>query len=212
MKRIAWQFRTWFDIVLANKLVSRTWLLWVLRDVWRFASHYFYILLSILRDDLYLIIIIIHWLVSRVPLFVLSILLSSLSISRTGSASDWCALQEALYKCIDTIHYNVNFIICFHNPRSCAILVKLYRSCLHHSLMSSVHSLLRLPGHPFPSIIPNLTLFIILSSFILNICPSRPGFLLITICIRSDFLFNLLHVSLFVTFIVQFRCTCNVLM
>ena len=30
------------------------------------------------------------------------ILLSSLWVSRTGSASDWCALQEALYKCIDT--------------------------------------------------------------------------------------------------------------
>ncbi len=33
-------------------------------------------------------------------------LLSSLWVSRTGSASDWCALQEALYKCIDTIQYN----------------------------------------------------------------------------------------------------------
>src|SRR6218665_3833087 len=38
--------------------------------------------------------------------FVLSKLLSSLWVSRTGSASDWCALQEALYKCIDTIRYN----------------------------------------------------------------------------------------------------------
>jgi len=27
-------------------------------------------------------------------------------VSRTGSASDWSALQEALYKCIDTIQYN----------------------------------------------------------------------------------------------------------
>jgi len=33
-------------------------------------------------------------------------LLSSLWVSRTGSASDWCALQEALYKCIDTIQYH----------------------------------------------------------------------------------------------------------
>ena len=38
-------------------------------------------------------------------LFVLSRLLSSLWVSRTGSSSDWCALQEALYKCIDTIQY-----------------------------------------------------------------------------------------------------------
>jgi len=28
------------------------------------------------------------------------------SVSRTGSAYDWCALQEALYKCIDSIQYN----------------------------------------------------------------------------------------------------------
>jgi len=41
-----------------------------------------------------------------VPLFVLSRLLSSLWVLRTGSASDWYALQEALYKCIDTIQYN----------------------------------------------------------------------------------------------------------
>src|SRR6218665_3462859 len=39
---------------------------------------------------------------SQVPLFILSRLLSSLWVSRSGSASDWCALQEALYKCIDT--------------------------------------------------------------------------------------------------------------
>jgi len=32
-------------------------------------------------------------------------LLSSLWVSHAGSASDWCALQEALYKCIDTIQY-----------------------------------------------------------------------------------------------------------
>src|SRR6218665_290414 len=33
-------------------------------------------------------------------------ILSFLWVSRTGSASDGCALQEALYKCIDTIQYN----------------------------------------------------------------------------------------------------------
>src|SRR6218665_4000733 len=31
---------------------------------------------------------------------------SSLWVSRTGSASDWCAQQEPLYKCIDTIQNN----------------------------------------------------------------------------------------------------------
>src|SRR6218665_874828 len=48
---------------------------------------------------------------SQVPLFVLSRLLSSLWVSRTGSASDWCALQEALYKCkiqYNTIQYNTS--------------------------------------------------------------------------------------------------------
>src|SRR6218665_1000912 len=44
----------------------------------------------------------------QVRLFVLSRLLSSLWVSRTGSASDWCALQEALYKFIDTIQYNIH--------------------------------------------------------------------------------------------------------
>jgi len=43
-----------------------------------------------------------------VRLFVLSRLLSSLWVSLTGSASDWCALQEALYKYIDTIQYKVS--------------------------------------------------------------------------------------------------------
>src|SRR6218665_2195101 len=45
-------------------------------------------------------------LMSQAPPFVLSRLLSSLWVSRTGSASDWCALQGALYKRIDTIQYN----------------------------------------------------------------------------------------------------------
>ena len=42
-------------------------------------------------------------LVSKVPLFISSRLLSSLWVYCAGSTSDWCALQEALYKCIDTI-------------------------------------------------------------------------------------------------------------
>ena len=42
----------------------------------------------------------------KVPPFVLSRLLSSVWVSRIGSASDWCALQEALYKSIDIMQYN----------------------------------------------------------------------------------------------------------
>src|SRR6218665_227706 len=38
-------------------------------------------------------------------------LFSSLWVPRTGSASDWCALQKALYKCIDTIQYRTMSII-----------------------------------------------------------------------------------------------------
>jgi len=39
--------------------------------------------------------------------------LSSLWVSRTGSASDWCALQETLHECIDrpTIQYNTLIIM-----------------------------------------------------------------------------------------------------
>jgi len=44
-------------------------------------------------------------LVSQVPLFLLSRRLASLCVSHTGSATDWCALREALCKYIDT--YNV---------------------------------------------------------------------------------------------------------
>src|SRR6218665_3781721 len=50
-----------------------------------------------------------YYLVSQMLHFVLSRLLSSLWVSRTGSASDWCALQEAIHrckKCINTIQYN----------------------------------------------------------------------------------------------------------
>src|SRR6218665_3145390 len=37
-------------------------------------------------------------------------------VSRTGSASDWCALREALYKCMNTIQYNCN---CMSNIVNC---------------------------------------------------------------------------------------------
>ena len=48
------------------------------------------------------------------PLFVLSRLLSSLGVSRTESASDWCGLQEALYNCIDTTYNTIQYNeICF---------------------------------------------------------------------------------------------------
>src|ERR1043165_8041110 len=39
-------------------------------------------------------------------LFSLSGPLSFLWVFRTGSASDWCALRESIYKLIDTIQYN----------------------------------------------------------------------------------------------------------
>ena len=47
---------------------------------------------------------------SRFTLHIRGNLLSSLLVSRTGSASDWCGLQEALYKCIDTIQYSTTYV------------------------------------------------------------------------------------------------------
>src|SRR6218665_1621075 len=60
-------------------------------------------------------------------------LLSSLWISRTGSASDWCSLQEALYKCIDTIIYNT-YVIRY-------VYTVLYNPWAHSPLVSNVLSL-----------------------------------------------------------------------
>jgi len=40
MKREVWLLRTWFGIAPVNKLVSLTWLLWVLRSFQRFTLHY----------------------------------------------------------------------------------------------------------------------------------------------------------------------------
>src|SRR6218665_3595955 len=101
---------------------------------------------------------------------------------------------------------NANLIVYFQSFRSSADIVKLYRSLLHHSLMLSIHSMLGLPRLPFPSIIPNITLFIFLLFSILHICPNSPNFLFIIVCIRSVFIFSLFWTYLFVTFIVQFKC------
>src|SRR6218665_2401356 len=40
-------------------------------------------------------------------------------VSRTRSASDWCALQETLYKCIDTIQYKetVYLVVLTYRPK-----------------------------------------------------------------------------------------------
>jgi len=46
----------------------------------------------------------------------------SLWISHTGSASDCCALQEVLYKCIDTIQYK--YIIYLHVSMYCMCVCK----------------------------------------------------------------------------------------
>ena len=93
-----------------------------------------------------------------------------------------------------------------HGPRSHADIVKLYRSFLHHSSMLSIHSLiLGLPHLPFPSMIPNITLFIFLLSSILHNASKQTQFpfhyCLHQIC------FNIWPFqTFFVTFIVQFKC------
>src|SRR6218665_1579010 len=81
----------------------------------RFGTNCF-----LLLDPLYL-------LVSQVPLFVLSTLLSSLWVSHTGSASDWCALQEALYKCIDTIQYDSYIHQCENNLPATTFILSILR-------------------------------------------------------------------------------------
>jgi len=65
-------------------------------------------------------------------------LLSSLWISRTGSASDWCSLQEALYKCIDSIIYNTYVDLCIIIRY---VYTVLYNPWAHSPLVSNVLSL-----------------------------------------------------------------------
>src|SRR6218665_1041136 len=62
---------------------------------WTIISQYFRSLAAFIRPSP----------ISPVQFRTLSIP-ASLCISRTGIASDWCALKEALYNCIDTIQYN----------------------------------------------------------------------------------------------------------
>ena len=63
--------------------------------------------------------------------------------------------------------------IIFHVSLSCAFLFRLYISLLHHSFISSCHSLFGLPLFVFPSISLNTTSFISLLSSILQMCPSN---------------------------------------
>ena len=53
--------------------------------------------------------------------FVLSRQFSSLWVSRTESASDWGALQEAVYKCIYTIQPNTTLSSFYHMKRLSAL-------------------------------------------------------------------------------------------
>jgi len=63
-------------------------------------------------------------------------LFSSLWVSCTGSASDWCTLEEALYKCIDTLQYNYTLL-----PSIFAPLWKSNSSCILTTLESSSYML-----------------------------------------------------------------------
>jgi len=71
-------------------------------------------------------------------------LLSSLLASRTGSASDWCALQEALYKCIDTIQYRYNTILAYTCIRTytwiyMCVYIYIY-VCVHVGICMTIHA------------------------------------------------------------------------
>src|SRR6218665_2684430 len=91
-------FVCYAHLTVMISLSRRRGLLWLRHEPLQSLALHFGTNSFLLRNPLY-------QLVSQVPLFVLSRLFSSLWVSRTGSASHWCALQEALYKCIDTIQY-----------------------------------------------------------------------------------------------------------
>jgi len=81
--------------------------------------------------------------------------------------------------------------IIFHVSLSCAFLFRLYISLLHHSFISSCHSLFGLPLFVFPSISLNTTSFISLLSSILQMCPSN-------VCIHTyihTYIHTQIHVS-----------------
>ena len=64
-------------------------------------------------------------------------ILSSLWVSCTGSPSDWCGLQETLYKCIDTIQYNIHLVfICIFIYMFLYIFMCKSTSCLFAHLSS----------------------------------------------------------------------------
>src|SRR6218665_1287478 len=104
-------------------------LLWLRHEPLQSLAHRFGTNSFLLRNPLY-------YLVSQVPLFVLSRLLSSLWVSRTGIASDWCALQKALYKCIDTIQYKYISTHDMHWNCSCT-LKEFYRTLSQGVVASS---------------------------------------------------------------------------
>ena len=103
-------------------------------------------------------------------IIIIITLLSSLWVSRTGSASDWCALQEALYKCIDTIHhhhhhhhhhqlYELVLVLSKHFQLQRSVfqldLLINYLECFHCHLLTCIISFAPFQG--VPETIANLT-------------------------------------------------------
>src|SRR6218665_3619209 len=62
-------------------------------------------------------------------------LLSSLWVSCTGSTSDWCALQEVLYKCIDTIQYAHPTYVLIGSGKVGSYIIFLHIPTLHMSIL-----------------------------------------------------------------------------
>src|SRR6218665_3799179 len=101
----------------------------------------------------FLLLDLLYYLVSQMPPFVLSRLLSSLWVSRTGSTSDWCALQEALYKCIDTIQYNT------HTRRPTHVMTHTHKDTTHYGeviLREAVFLVSESTRHDFKSHVPGV--------------------------------------------------------
>jgi len=82
---------------------------------------------------------------------------------------------------------NASMTTRLHSERSCAIMLSVCASVRHHSLMSSIHSLLALPLLFSPSMIPNTTFFTNRLSYMLQICPNSLSFLSMISCITIFF-------------------------
>jgi len=78
-----------------------------------------------------------------------------------------------------------------HSELSCAMMLSVFTSVRHHSLMSYIQSLLGLPLLFSPSMIQNSKFFTSWLSSILQMCPNNLSFLSMISCITFFLMSNL---------------------